>query len=292
MSTDRDTTRIVRSWLKSDQHESADRVLDSVLDQLDTTPQRRAWWPARRLPGMNQAMRIALASAAVVVVALIGITLFRGPGIGSDPIAPTPSPSAAPSPVALPGAGTLLLPGSYLIGDPFPVHVTVDLGENWGVWGSVAPDVAAVYQETPDVPDGRGFIVVLVDNLYSDPCDQASGLMDPPLGPTVDDLASALANQPSTDASEPIDVTIDGYSGKYLEYTMTGITEECPGGLVRWPSSQGPRQALDGEHDQVWILDVERVRLVIDAFSFRGTPAAAMTELRQIVESMQIEPGT
>ena len=51
MSTDRDTTRIVRSWLQTDEYESADRVLDAVLDQLDTTPQRRAtWWPARRLP--------------------------------------------------------------------------------------------------------------------------------------------------------------------------------------------------------------------------------------------------
>ena len=41
MSTDRDTTRIVRSWLGTDEHESADRVLDAVLDQLDATPQRR-----------------------------------------------------------------------------------------------------------------------------------------------------------------------------------------------------------------------------------------------------------
>ena len=37
MSTDRNPTRIVRSWLRSDEHESADRVLDAVLDQLDTT---------------------------------------------------------------------------------------------------------------------------------------------------------------------------------------------------------------------------------------------------------------
>jgi hypothetical protein len=193
MSTDRDTTRVVRSWLRSDQHESADRVLDSVLDQLDTTPQRRAWWPTRRLPNMNQAMRIALASAAVVAVALIGITLFRGPGIGSFPFAPTPSPSAEPSPVTLPGAGIQLTPGRYVIGDPFPVRLTMRLGEEWAVWGSVAPDVAAVYQGTPDPSDGRGIIVVLVDNLYADPCNQASGQLDPPLGPSVDDLASESA---------------------------------------------------------------------------------------------------
>ena len=37
MSAERDTTRIVRSWLRTDEHESADRVLDTVL----TLPVRR-----------------------------------------------------------------------------------------------------------------------------------------------------------------------------------------------------------------------------------------------------------
>ena len=36
MSTDRETTRIVRSWLNTEERESADRVLDAVLDRLDT----------------------------------------------------------------------------------------------------------------------------------------------------------------------------------------------------------------------------------------------------------------
>ena len=34
MSAERDTTRIVRSWLRTDEHESADRVLDDVLALL------------------------------------------------------------------------------------------------------------------------------------------------------------------------------------------------------------------------------------------------------------------
>ena len=49
MSTDRDvTTRIVRSWLHEDAHEDADRILNLVLDHIDTTPQRRATWLADR----------------------------------------------------------------------------------------------------------------------------------------------------------------------------------------------------------------------------------------------------
>ena len=54
MSTDRDVTRIVRSWLEEGVTALPDRVLDSVLDQVPATPQRRVtWWPARRLPAMN-----------------------------------------------------------------------------------------------------------------------------------------------------------------------------------------------------------------------------------------------
>ncbi|MBA2634323.1 MAG: hypothetical protein H0U86_15220 [Chloroflexi bacterium] len=94
MSTDRDTTRIVRSWLRTDEHESADRVLDAVLDQLDTTPQRRVtWWPVRRFPEMNTTVKLALAAAAVVVAALLGIR-FLVPGsqnVGGPAETPTPS---------------------------------------------------------------------------------------------------------------------------------------------------------------------------------------------------------
>ncbi len=64
MTTDRDTTRMVRSWLRTDEHESADRVLEAVLASLDTTPQRRLWWPSRRFTKMNTLTRLAVAAAA------------------------------------------------------------------------------------------------------------------------------------------------------------------------------------------------------------------------------------
>ena len=77
MSTDRDTTRIVRSWLRTEEHESADRVLDAVLDHLDTTPQRRfTWWPARRFSHMNNTAKLALVAAVFVVAALLGYNYF------------------------------------------------------------------------------------------------------------------------------------------------------------------------------------------------------------------------
>ena len=95
MSTDRDVTRIVRSWLREDAHEYADRVLLGVLDQLDTTPQRRSWWPARRMNRMNTFAKLRVAAAAVLVVAVVGYRFLPGNGgVGSQPtIAPSPSPA-------------------------------------------------------------------------------------------------------------------------------------------------------------------------------------------------------
>ena len=54
MTTERDPrTRIVLSWLREDAHENAERVLLRALDEVDTTPQRRSWWPAWRIHWMN-----------------------------------------------------------------------------------------------------------------------------------------------------------------------------------------------------------------------------------------------
>ena len=41
-TSDRDVDRAIRSWLHEDRHEDVSRVAGAVLDQLDTTPQRRA----------------------------------------------------------------------------------------------------------------------------------------------------------------------------------------------------------------------------------------------------------
>jgi hypothetical protein len=288
VSTDRDVTSIVRSWLDEGVTELPDRVLDAVLDQLPATPQRRAWWPARRFPDMNMTAKYGIAAAAIVVAAAIGVMLIE-PNVGGPqrPAATGTPPSTAKT---LPTSGTLS-PGTYTIADPFPLRVLITTEGDWNVWSAITAQGAAIYQESPDPPNGRGVIVVLVDNVYANPCAPGEGLLDPPLGPSVDDLAQALASQPRTDASPITDVSVGGYSGKYLEYTMTGPEAGCEvSALTRFPTVAGPRQAVQHEHDQVWILDVDGVRLMIDAFSFQRGTKAEIAELERIVESIQIEP--
>ena len=86
MSTDRDTTRIVRSWLEEGVTALPDRVLDTVLDQVPATPQRRSRWPTRRITQMNTSCKRRIAAAAVVVVAVVGYNVLPGvSGPGGQP---------------------------------------------------------------------------------------------------------------------------------------------------------------------------------------------------------------
>ncbi len=96
MTTERDPgTRIVLSWLREDTHENAERVLLRALDEVDTTPQRRPWWPAWRTSPMNPYAKLIAAAAAVLVVAAVGYQFLpRSGGVGGQPaITPSPSPT-------------------------------------------------------------------------------------------------------------------------------------------------------------------------------------------------------
>ena len=95
MSTDRDVTRIVRSWLEEGATALPDRVLDAVLDQVPATSQRRPLWAARRFNEMNSALKLAIAAAAVVAVVLVGINLMPRSGIIGGP-GPSPTPNSVP----------------------------------------------------------------------------------------------------------------------------------------------------------------------------------------------------
>ena len=133
MSTDREVTRIVQSWLEEGVNALPDRVLDNVLDQVPATPQRRHSLPAWRLPRMTAPIRIAIAAVAVVVVALIAInfapkaTSVGGPPATASPTAPAPTPSPIALYVGEGGTQASLKPGIYVAPDTFLLPFTVTL---------------------------------------------------------------------------------------------------------------------------------------------------------------------
>ena len=112
------------------------------------------------------------------------------------------------------------------------------------------------------------------------------GTIERLVGPGVDDLVTFLAGLPSIDISQNKDVTLDGDRGTYLEFNQKGGTEQ---GCALGRNYPLPLWNGEGYH-QVWILDVDGVRLVIDAFSPLASSETVKSELRQMVESIHFEP--
>jgi hypothetical protein len=304
MSTDRDVARIVRSWLEEGRTALPDRVLDTVLDQLPATPQRRASWPARRLLDMNMPARFAAAAAAVVVIAVVGaLALNRGSGgIAAVPTpAPTPVPTPVSTPVPTPTPSLIALPvdpselpintpGKYLAGDPFLIPVTFDVPAGWV--GKVGGPYAAYLDRAPIGNGGASVALTLSQKIYADPCHDR-GFLSPQPGSTVDDLAAALSTLPGFTATTPTAITIDGHTGKQLTLTAPASFSGCTltsDGYRLWRLPLGGIQAFnEGQSTTLRIIDVNGKRLIVSSDSYPASPAQALAEVQALVDSIHVE---
>jgi hypothetical protein len=301
MSSDRDVTRTVRSWLEEGATSLPDRVLDEVLDQLPATRQRRAWWPAWRILQMNTPLKVAIATAAIGLFAVVGLGVGLAPrseGPGGQVAAPSPS----PSPVTMPSGS--LAAGTYVV-TPFAVpgsqegalcmipaqagceettaddgiRVTFTVPDGWvGIESSVAKPTWAP-------PDGAWLMFQRGGWLFSDPCADAA-VPDIPVGPSVAEFVTALVDHPGLDVTKPVDVTLDGYDGTYLELQVPSDTTACPYFFAYRPGiyAQGPEDLW-----QLWVLDVDGIRVVVRADTYPGTPPQNRQELQGIIDSLRIE---
>ena len=196
-----------------------------------------------------------------------------------------------------------LEPGTYFIdpdADPStPLRVVYEVpAEGWSMWTG-----AVKFAE-------EGWVAVSitsVTNLVRHGCRDHSPA-DPPVGPSVDDLAAALADlAPFRVTSPPKDVTIYGFRGKYLELTVPNLPVEgkgddryftgcAEGNLESWiaPEALGGAfygyNAEPGRTEEFWILDIEGTRLMIEANSSPASPRKDVAEMRAILDSIRIEP--
>jgi len=249
---------------------------------------------------------------------LLGIVVaIAGCGTGgvasSAPAATTSSVPATTSPDSSPGAQDImqlgyfaaLEPGIYFI-DPdglpsTPLRVLYTIpSDGWSSW------IGAI-KEAPG--GGRvGISITTVTNLVADGC-QGHWPADPPVGPTVDDLATALSElAPFLVAEPPTEVTVYGYDGKHLALTVPDLpfrTEDgewtkCLGSdviggeLRSWisPNLSFAFYGYDGpgEVEEFLILDVDGIRLVIIAGWTPDAPEELIAEMRVVLDSIQIEP--
>ena len=140
------------------------------------------------------------------------------------------------------------------------------------------------------------------DRIFGDPCGtkgrrtKTQTLKN--VGPTVEDLATALTEQKGATTSTPVPASLDGYDGLYLDYqiakgvdvstceeTAFDIFTTAPGDDdSMWLANSGDRVAM-------WILDVEGDRIVLFWIAEPGTTKAKIKELNAMAESTTFEPS-
>ena len=292
MSADRDVTRIVRSWLHEDAGEDADRILNVVLDEIDTTPQRRASWLARRFPPMNNNMlRFGIAAATVIVLAFVGIRFLPGSGLPGGP-PPTPTPVVSPTPVPALPTGSMP-PGTYAVTDPqltlVPYNITVPAG--WiGGDGASRGDISTT---------GVRITTWIITHVYSNSCQWTGTLVH------VADraaLVAAFVAQQGHTHSTPVDTTIGGLPATKITFSLdaafdVGTCDTAPTGegIVRlWPDP-GPDESggwliSPGQTTTVYAIEANGEVMALVTVVNKDSPAADVAALQQILDSVEFQP--
>ena len=192
-----------------------DTVRDAIRAELPKTKQiGSSWDPTRFLNmtmGVHPAAKYGLLAAVVMAVAVLGVVfVYRGSNVGGPDATPTPRPPGMGTP------GSELDAGTYtLVGDNLDATITVPAG-----WTSIESRGAV----TGDDDTFMGVVFwpfpMDLETVYTNPCNWAGAEVDPPVGPTVDDLVNALAAQSMRGDPVPTDVIVDGFHGKVLEMSV------------------------------------------------------------------------
>ena len=147
-----------------------------------------------------------------------------------------------------------------------------------------------------------GFSVWDVGEVFRDPCHWQGQGFDP--GPSVENLVAALVAQKMRNATTPTDVTLAGYAGKYLEWSVPADMKSSSWtsfdacdldsdgvhhDFLSWlGNGMGYRyEEVPGQVDQLWVLDVNGQRLVVDATYSPDTSQGQRAELEHVVDSLR-----
>jgi hypothetical protein len=309
MSTERDVTAIVRSWLDEGSTRLPDRVLDGVLDRVPATPQRHGLWPARRFSRMNGSFKLLLAGAAAIAAVVVAFALLprSNPEVGPGATTVvTPGPSASPTirpsptgPRALyRSAPALLAAGDYVIDQLFDRPITLRLPANWTGLEHSANNALLV--KTVDAkPFGTVGNTVLLgiyapDGVFADPCHDAAPAEPRPA--TVDAFVAAITHAVGVQAGAVSDSTLGGRPAKVFDLNNTIDGESClqrPFSQWTFPyftESRGNGTSFGPDvHQRIWILDVGGTTILVNAdFGADAYPGDSQ-ELLQVVDSIRFE---
>jgi len=286
MTSERDIERLLDRWFADRPTEVSERVLDGVADRIGRQPQHPAWRVFRRDAHVNTYLKPLLAIAAIVVVVVAGFAVLRpsGPDVGGLPV--DASPTASPTPAAVPLPYGLLENRDYVAhavtGDPMAFTITGP--EGWTGFGGffiAGPGTSAA-------PDGIGISFNHDPEVVTDPCDSSAHTAAPGAeGPSVESLVAALTAREDLQVSGLTDTTLAGYSGKRLDLQLPA---EQPCSWYVFAEPKGLYANGLSNRWRVWLLDVDGETAVVVLLDYAATPAEDRATAQAAIDSIRITP--
>ena len=305
MNRSPDVDLVLHDYFADDGLTAPDYILDVVESRISRQPQRRTWpFPGRT--NVTTQFKLIAGLAAALIVAVVGWNLVPRSGGSGGSLTPSPSATMAASPTAT-IAAVQPLPEGVLAGGTYRLRplgpapsLTVDAIVPAGWFGGPPCCLAGPVGES-NGPDGISLAFMAADRIFSDPCHwnvNGSGPGQPgdvAVGPSVEELAAALAANAAYEATTPADVTIGGFAGKRVDLQLPPGDCDTHDGNGIYIVFDGPGEGYiyaqgDGSDWQVSIVDVDGTRLIAALFSYAGTSAADLSAGQAIVDSIVITP--
>ena len=234
---------------------------------------------------------VALSVMAVVIGGLLwSVTSDRVPASGgvtgerSTATGATTPPFDVTTEAVAFEAGTYRIPRSTVS----VADVVVTFPEGWTV------QHGDTFVKHPDTDEALGFNMFVVDAIYADACEGSEGELAE-VGPSVDDLATALLQQPGPEASGPVATSVAGYPATQVDLTAPGgfALKKCNLGNVLqiWFSPPDHYFVLPADDTaSVYIVDIEGQRQVFVTQVGSKASDEDVQELQAILDSVRIEP--
>lgn len=238
------------------------------------------------------------------MVRFVTAALLMGVLTGCAGAPPAPAPTQTPAPTPPPTAEPTATPESTPGGPTeLPVDGHVEPGQYFGEFEGYKFVVTVhgagwtwtrQYESFHQGRQHNNFAIFRpggsITTLYAEACESEGTEFD--VGPTVDDLANALVSLEDFEVSEPIDVTLSGYQGKRVRVTVPMDADvensECYDGYSLGP---GHSYAVAGQTDDIWIIDMDGIRLVPTIATGPETPAETVEQAEAMLASLILQPN-
>ena len=193
-----------------------DRVRQALVDHaqdLVAVPDVHAL-VARGTQARRRRLTIIASIVATVVIAVVAAAPMVRSTTEPPPVGNTPSPGIRPTASVGPRSGVGFFEGSANV----PVTFTVPAS-----WTVVQNNIAV--EKDGGADSALGVTLVDVASLYADGCRRL--VLKPAVGPSVDDLVAAYRKIPALRATAARPVTVDGFRGQRLRYTIPAHRPEA-----------------------------------------------------------------